>query len=46
MKPEQKAKKKRLRCSVCSFILTAGNAKAGDVCPWCSRGILNYPKKT
>ena len=31
---------KWLPCKICSFKLTGGEAKEGDPCPWCKRGIL------
>lgn len=32
-----------LHCKVCSFTLTGGKSKMGDICPWCGRGYLELP---
>lgn len=42
---KKKQDKKRLPCSVCPFVLTRGEAKVGDICPWCKKGKLTKPTK-
>ncbi len=43
-KTKAKKKKKKLPCSLCTFVLTRGDKNEGDTCPWCNKGILTKPK--